>query len=143
MPGRLALSKTASIGLQGAFMTRKIACILAILGTLTTSAQAQQSVSAPTKADAVKVVQIISANRTKIATYCKLTGIGDEMQKASDAGDNGKLAQLGSQATNLSKALGPAFGRLTAGLGQVDRQSNEGRELLAEVNKLDKLCPRK
>ena len=124
-------------------MTRKIACIFAILGPLTASAQAQQSVSPPTKTDAVKVVQAISANKAKIAAYCKLTAIGDEMQKASDAGDNGKLAQLGGQAANLSKALGPAFARLTAGLGQVDRQSNEGRELLAEVNKLDKLCPRK
>jgi hypothetical protein len=128
------------IGLQGAFMTRKSSCILAILGILTASAHAQQSVPAPTMADAVKVVNFISADGTKIAAYCKLTGLGDQMQKASDAGDQGKVAQLGGQAASLSKALGPAFARLTRGLGRVDRQSNEGRALLAEVGKLDKLC---
>ena len=49
-------------------MTRKIACILAILGPLTASVQAQQSVPKPTKADAAKVVKIISADKTKIGT---------------------------------------------------------------------------
>jgi hypothetical protein len=42
-------------------MIRKIACILAILGPLTASAQAQESVPKPTKADAAKVVKIITA----------------------------------------------------------------------------------
>jgi len=122
-------------------MTRKIACILAILETLTVSAQAQQSLPKPTKADAVKVVKIISANKTKIATYCKLADLGDEIKKASGAGDKGKLAQLGKQADDLGKALGPEFVRLNAGLPQVDLQSKEGQELSAELDKLDKFCP--
>ena len=75
-------------------MTRKIAYILAILGTLMASAQAQESVPKPTKADAAKVVKIISNDKTKIATYCKLANIGDEINKASGAGDNSKLDQL-------------------------------------------------
>jgi UDP-N-acetylmuramate-alanine ligase len=49
-------------------MTRKIACMLAFLAPLTASAQGQQSVPKPTKADAVKVVKIISADKAKIAT---------------------------------------------------------------------------
>jgi hypothetical protein len=124
-------------------MTRKIACILATVGALTVCAQAQQSVSKPTKADAVQVVKIISADKTKITTYCKLADLGEEIKDASAAADNSKLHQLGKQADDLGKALGPEFVRLNAGLGQVDLQSQEGQELSGELDKLDKLCPAK
>jgi hypothetical protein len=137
------LSESASLCPEGAFMTRKIACILATLTTLAVSGQAQQSAPKPTKADAVKVVKIISANKTKVATYCKLADVGDEIKSANSAGDNSKLAQLSKQAYDLGKALGPEFVRLNASLQQVDLQSKEGQALSAELDKLDKLCPSK
>ena len=124
-------------------MTRKIACILAVLGTLTASAQAQQSVPKPTKADAVKLVQIISTNKTKVANYCKLANLGEEIRKASEARDNGKLQRLGKQADDLGKSLGPEFVRLNVGLDQINPESKEGKELSAELEKLDTFCPPK
>ena len=131
-------------------MTRKIACTLAVLGALTASAQAQQqaqpaqpSVPKPTKADAVKLVQIISTNKTKVATYCKLANLGEEIRKASEARDNSKLDRLGKQADDLGKTLGPEFVRLNAGLDLVDPDSKEGKELSAELDKLDTFCPPK
>jgi hypothetical protein len=124
-------------------MTRKIACILAMLGTLTASPKAQESVAKPTKADAAKVVKIVSNDKTKIATYCKLADLGDEIKKASSTRDNSKLEQLSKQADDLGKTLGPEFIRLNAGLEDVDLQSKEGQELSAELDKLDKLCPTK
>ena len=123
-------------------MTRKIACILAILGPLTASVQAQESVPKPTKAEAAKVVKIISADKTKIGTYCKLADLGDEIDKARSAGDNGKVERL-RQADDFGKTLGPEFIRLNAGLEDVDLQSKEGQEVSAEFDKLDKLCPAK
>jgi hypothetical protein len=124
-------------------MTRNIACILAILGPLTASVQAQESVSKPTKADAAKVVKIITADKTKIGTYCKLSDLGDEIDKARSAKDNGKVERLSKQADDLGKTLGPEFIRLNAGLEDVDLQSKEGQEVSAEFDKLDKLCPAK
>jgi hypothetical protein len=124
-------------------MTRKIACILAVLGALTASAQAQESVSKPTKADAAKVVKIISKDKTKVATYCKLANLGEEMQAASSTGDNSKLEQLSKQADALGKTLGPEFIRLNAGLEDEDLHSKDGRELSAELDKLGKLCSSK
>ena len=121
-------------------MTRKIACILAILGPLTASVQAQESVSKPTKADAAKVVKIISVDKTKIATYCKLADLGDEIKNASSTGDNSKVQRLSKQADDLGKTLGPEFIRLNASLEDVDPHSEEGQELFAELEKLDKLC---
>ena len=114
--------------------------MLAFLASLTASAQAQQSVPKPTKADAVKVVNIISADKAKIATYCKLSNLGDEITKAGEARDNGKVQQLSKQADGLKKAMGPEFVRLDAGLGQVDFQSKEGEEMSAELEKLDQFC---
>jgi len=124
-------------------MTRKIACILAILGPLAASVQAQESVPKPTKADAAKVVKIISADKTKIGTYCKLADLGDEISKASSAGDKSKVQRLIKQADDLGKTLGPEFVRLNAGLEDVELQSKQAQELSSEFDKLDKLCPAK
>ena len=124
-------------------MTRKIVCTLAVLGTLIASAQAQEAVSKQTAADAANVVKIISADKTKTTTYCKLADLGEEIAKASDARDNGKVQQLSKQADDLKKALGPEFVQLEAGLDQVDFESKEGQEMEAELDKLDKLCPPK
>jgi DNA repair ATPase RecN len=124
-------------------MTRKIACMLAFLGALTASGQAQQAASKPTKADAVKVVKIISADRSKTTTYCKLADLGEEITKANEAGDTGKVQQLSKQADDLKKTIGPEFLQLEAGLDQVDFDSKEGQEMEAELDKLDKLCPPK
>jgi len=124
-------------------MTCKIACILAVLNTLTASAQAQETVPNPTKADAAKVVEIISADKTKTQTYCKLADLGDEIMIAGRAGDKSKIEQLAKQAEDLGKALGPEFIQLTAGLEDMDLHSKEGQEVSAELDKLDKLCPPK
>jgi hypothetical protein len=124
-------------------MTRKIACILAILGPLTASVQAQQSVSKPTKAEAAKVVKIISADKSKIGTYCKIADLGNEIDQARNAGDNGKVEQLSKQVDDMGKTLGPEFIRLNASLEDVDIQSKEGKAVSAEFDKLDKLCSAK
>jgi hypothetical protein len=87
-------------------MTRKIVCIFAILCPLSVSVQAQESVSKPTKADAVKVVKIISADKAKIGTYCKLADLGDEIDKARSAGDNGKSSDSASRPTTWERPWG-------------------------------------
>ncbi len=121
-------------------MTRKIACILALLAAASLSAEAQQPPAKPTKADVQKVVQIINADKTKLATYCKLAALDEQMAKADEAKDNNKLQELGKQAEQLQQSMGPEYIRLTAGLDEVDPQSKEGKELLAEFEALDKLC---
>jgi hypothetical protein len=120
-------------------MTRKIACIIALLGVLPLSAQAQQPAK-PTKADVQKAVQIINADKAKLATYCKLAALDEEMAKADKAGDKAKLDGLVKQAEELQKTLGPEYVKLTTGLEEVDPQSAEGKALLAEFDVIDKAC---
>jgi hypothetical protein len=128
-------------------MTRKIVCALAILlGALPLSAEAQQPPPTgpkPTKADVQKVVQIINADKAKLAVYCKLAVLDEQMAQADQARDTKKLEELGKQAEDLQKGLGPDYLRLTAGLGQVDPQSKEGQDLLAVFEPLDKTCVKK
>ena len=109
------------------------------------SAYAQQPPPAgpkPTKADVQKVVQLISADKAKFATYCKLAALDDQMAKADQAKDTKKLEELGKQAEDLQKSMGPEFVKLTAGLDQVDPQSKEGQDLLSAFEALDKTCPK-
>jgi hypothetical protein len=123
-------------------MTRKIACVLALLGILPAPAQAQQQPAAPkpTKADVQKVVQVINADKTKIATYCNLARIEDQMAKATEAKDASKLQELGKQAEDLGQALGPEYVALTSGLDEIDPESKDGQDLLLGFEALDKLC---
>jgi hypothetical protein len=127
-------------------MTRKIVCALALLlGALPLSAEAQQPPPAgpkPTKAEIQKVVQLITADKAKLATYCKLAALDDQMAAADQAKDTKKLDELGKQADDLQKGLGPEYARVTAGLGQVDPRSKEGQDLIAEFEALDKTCKR-
>jgi hypothetical protein len=124
-------------------MTRKIACVIALLGTLPVAlsmAQAQQPGPAPTKADVQKAVKIISSDKAKQATYCKLAALDEDMANADKAGDKAKLDALVKQAEGLQSSLGPEYVKLTAGLESVDPQSAEGKALLAEFDVIDKAC---
>jgi hypothetical protein len=87
-------------------MTHKIAYILAILGILTASAQAQESVPKPTKAEAAKVVKIISNDKAKVATYCKLADLGEEISKASSPRITARLSSSASRPTTWEKPWG-------------------------------------
>ena len=123
-------------------MSRKIACIIALLGVLPLSAQAQQPPAAPkpTKADVQKVVGLINADKAKLATYCKLAALDEQMAKAAEAKDDKKLEALGKEADGLQQSLGPEYAKLTAGLETVDPQSKEGQELVGEFAALDNSC---
>lgn len=138
-------------------MTRKIISLVVLLGALTTQALAQQppapapappaqqppAAPKPTKADVQKVVQIISTDQTKLATYCKLAAIDDQMAKAGETNDSAKLDQLSKDAEQLQKTMGPEFLQLVAGLDEVDPQSKEGEDLLSLFDPLDKQCEQK
>lgn len=126
-------------------MTRKIAGALALLfGALPLSALAQQQSGAPkpTEADVQKVAQIISTDKAKLATFCKLSTLDEQMARADEAGDTKKFDELAHQGDDLQNELGPDYLKLTAGLDQVDPRSQEGQDLLAPFEALDKTCPK-
>jgi hypothetical protein len=127
-------------------MTRKIVCALALLlGALPFYAEAQQPPPPgpkPTKAAIKQAAQIISSDKAKLAAFCKLGALDEQAAKADAAKDTKTLEALGKQAEELQKSMGPDYARLTAGIEQVDPQSKEGHDLLADLEALDKSCPK-
>jgi hypothetical protein len=126
-------------------MICRIAYTLALLfGVLPIVALAQQQSAAPkpTKADVQKAVQLISADKAKLAAFCKLATRDEQMAKTDQARDTKKLDELGEQANDLQNGLGPDYLKLTAGLEQVDPRPQWGLALLAPFEALDKICPK-
>jgi hypothetical protein len=95
---------------------------------------------APSKADVQKVVQTISADPSKVATYCSIQKLGGQMDQAAQKKDQKKMQDLEKQADALGAKLGPDYMKVMDGLGGIDPDSKEGKELVALFEPLDKMC---
>jgi hypothetical protein len=108
-------------------------------------AHAQQSgphptVPKPTKADALKVVQIITNDKVKTQAYCDLTKLEVQVKTAAEKNDTKTLEPLSKQADALIDKLGPEYYKLMDGLEQVDPKSSEAKEFMSILSELDKRC---
>jgi len=105
-------------------------------------AHAQQSgpqPTKPTKADAQKVVQIITSDKVKTQAYCNLTKLEGQV-KAVQQNDTKTVEMLTKQAEALIDKLGPEYFKLMDGLEQVDPKSSEAKEFMSILSELDKRC---
>jgi hypothetical protein len=91
-------------------------------------------------AEIQKVIQIVSGDKTKTQQYCELGKINQQMAQAQEKRDNATLDRLGQQADELEEKIGPEFVKFIDALDQMEEQSSEGKELMAAVETLDKLC---
>ena len=107
-------------------------------------AHAQQSgpqpTPKPTKADAQKVVQIITSDNVKTQAYCDLTKLERKVKAAAEKNDTKTLEPLSKQADALIDKLGPEYFKLMDGLEQVDPRSSEAKEFMSILSELDKRC---
>jgi hypothetical protein len=94
----------------------------------------------PTKADAQKVVQIITNDKAKTQAYCDMSKLFDQMQTADQKNDSKTVEALGKQADVLATKLGPEYNKMMDGMDPVEPNSNEGKELDSVLSGLDKLC---
>jgi predicted nuclease with TOPRIM domain len=102
----------------------------------------QPTVPKPTKADAQKVVQIITSDKVKTQAYCDLTKLEGEVEAADQKNDTKTLEALNKQAEALVDKLGPEYYKLMDGLEQVDPKSSEAKEFMSILSELDKPCAR-
>jgi hypothetical protein len=104
-------------------------------------AQAQKPLPAKvTKADAQKVLKIISSDKAKTRIYCQMAKLGDQMEQANETGDSKKFDALFRKMYELGKQLGPEYAALVDGLQDIDPQSEVGREISSTLDALDNLC---
>jgi hypothetical protein len=100
----------------------------------------QQAAPKPTQAQVQKVVQAVSADKVKLAAYCRVSKLMEQMGTLDEKKDAKKLQDLGSQADAESQKLGPEFSMVMEGLEQIDENSPEGKKIAAILAPLDAKC---
>ena len=93
-----------------------------------------------TKADAQKVLKIISGDRAKTRIYCQMAKLGDQLEQANEKGDSKKFDALFQRMHELGKKLGPEYAALVDGLQDIDPESEVGQEISSTLEALDNLC---
>jgi hypothetical protein len=129
-------------------MNLKLAVTISALAAMPTLAQSQQGVPPPnaprpTLAQVQKVVQIISGDKTKTQQYCDIGKLNEQMTQAEQKNDTKALEALSRQADDLAQKIGPEYVALMDGLGLIDENSSEGKQFIAALDSLDKLCSKK
>jgi hypothetical protein len=121
-------------------MNLKVIVAILVIAALPVCAQAQKpSAAKVTKADAQKVVKMISSDKAKTQTYCDLVKLGDQFQEI-DPKDTKKADELNQRMAELAAKLGAEYIALVGGLQDLDPYSKESKEIDLTLDALDKLC---
>jgi hypothetical protein len=112
-----------------------------IILTMPLSARAQQPDVAKLRADAQKVVSIISGDKAKTQTFCQMAILGKAIDEAVQEEDAKKLRELAQRISELEKQLGPEYLALVVAARNFDFGSKDGQEILSIFENLDKSCP--
>ena len=121
-------------------MYRLLIVGILIISTMPLSAQGQQPDAAKLKADAQKVISIISGDKAKTQAYCQIANLGDQIGEADQQKDRKKAEALAQKMNELEKQLGPEYLALEDETQDVDPNSKEGQEIESLFDKLDKSC---
>ena len=118
-------------------MNRKLVVAILVIAAVPVCAQAQKP-SAVTKADAQKVLKIISGNKAKTQIYCDITKLVEQITE----GDENETDGLYQKIDELAKKLGPEYAALMDGLQDIDPESKVGQEIESVLVALQRLCTR-
>ena len=89
------------------------------------------------KAEARNFVKIISGDKRKSQTYCKIVELNDQIDEKEDPIEARKLTQ---KRDKLGKKLGRKYVALAGGLMKIDKDSRYYRQIASILEPLDKLC---
>lgn len=120
-----------------------IAMLAVVLAPLAALAQQPQAAPKPTKAEAERVVKMISSDKAKTALYCQIADLGDQIGQAVEKNDNKKADELADKADALGVKIGPEYIALMDGMQEIDPTTKEGEDIEKTLADLDKLCVKK
>ena len=106
-------------------------------------AQAQQPDAAKLKADAQKVVSVISGDKAKTQTYCQIAKISEQIDQAAQEKDMKKAEELVQKINELEKQLGPEYLALVDALfnnNNMDLNSDDFEEIVSMFDRFDESC---
>jgi hypothetical protein len=89
------------------------------------------------KAEARNFAKIISGDKRKSQTYCKIVELNDWIDEKEDPIEARKLTQ---KRDKLEEKLGRKYVALVARLMKIDKDSRDYREIASTLERLDKLC---
>jgi hypothetical protein len=121
-------------------MNRLLIVGILIISTAPLYAQAQPD-PAKLKADAQKVVSIISGDKAKTQTFCQMAIIGKAINEAIQEKDAEKAVELDQRIGELEKQLGREYLAFVDDVRNIDLNSKDGQEILSIFDSLDKSCP--
>jgi hypothetical protein len=118
-------------------MNLKLVVAILVIAAVPVCPQAQKP-SAVTKADAQKVLKIISGNKAKTQIYCDITKLVEQITE----GDEKETDGLYQKIDELAKKLGPEYAALMDGFQDIDPESKVGQEIESVLVGLQRLCTR-
>ena len=122
-------------------MNLRLIVTILVIAAAPICAQAQKPTPAKvTKADAQKVLRIISSDKAKTQIYCEMAKLGNQMEQANETGDSKKFDALFQRMYELGEKLGPEYAALIDGLQDIDPESEVGQEISSTLDALDNLC---
>ena len=121
-------------------MKPKLIIAILVIAAVPVCAQAQKPSAKVTRADAQKVIKIISGDKAKTRTYCDMTKLGEQIEQANEKKDNKMVNELSQKLVALGEKLGPEYVALMDGLQDIDPESEVGQEIESVLLGLDNLC---
>ena len=122
-------------------MNLRLVVTILVIAAAPICAQAQKPTPAKvTKADAQKVLRIISSDKAKTRIYCEMANLGNQLEQANETGDSKKFDALFQRMYELGKKLGSEYAALIDGLEDIDPESEVGQEISSTLDALDNLC---
>ena len=109
-------------------MNPKLIVAILVIAAVPVCAHAQPpSAAKVSKADAQKVLKIISGDKVKSQTYCDIAELDDQIDKADEKKDTERADELFRKRAELATTLGPEYAALMDGVQDVDPNSKSVR----------------
>jgi len=122
-------------------MNRLLIVAILLISAAPVYAQAQQLNMAKLKADAQKVVIIISADEAKTQTYCEARDIAKQFVQAQQQKENEKVEELADKLIEQQKDLGSEYLALMESLRNANLTSKDAQEIESMFDTLNQSCP--
>ena len=122
-------------------MNRLLTVSILLISTAPLYAQRQQQNVAKLKADAQKVVSIISGDEVKTQTYCEARDIAKQLLQAEQQKDNERVEELTNKLIEQQKNLGSEYLALMKSLRDANLTPKDGQEIESMFDSLDESCP--
>ena len=119
-------------------MNLRLVVTILVIAAAPICAQAQKPTPAKvTKADAQKVLRIISSDKAKTRIYCEMANLGNQLEQANETGDSKKFDALFQRMYELGKKLGSEYAALIDELQDIDPESEVGQEISSSASSVE------